>query len=74
MLTSRLIRYITCMPGTIMNISMSTHARPISGAFLISLPWTFRLLNLLIFINFINIMLPMGYVDLHNSIYVHVYS
>ena len=48
---------------------MSTHARPIAGAFL-SLSWTFRLLNLLIFINFINIMLSVDYGYLHNSIYI----
>ena len=46
---------------------MSTHARPIAGVFL-SLPWTFRLLNLLIFLNFIKIMLPVDYGYLHNSI------
>ena len=48
---------------------MSTHARPIAGAFS-SLSWTFRLLNLLIFINFINIMLSVDYGYLHNSIYI----
>ena len=52
-------------------IDVSTHARPIAGAFL-SLPWTFRLLNLglLIFINFINILLPVDYGYLHNIIYI----
>ena len=47
----------------------STHARPIAGAFS-SLPSTFRLLNLLIFINLINIMLPVDYGYLHNSLYI----
>ena len=47
---------------------MSTHARPIAGAFL-SLPWTFRLLNLVIFINIINIMLPVDYGYLHMFTY-----
>ena len=50
-------------------IDVSTHARPIAGTFL-SLLWTFRLLNLLIFINFINILLPVDYGYLHNSIYI----
>ena len=52
---------------------MSTHARPIAGAFL-SLPWTFRLLNLVIFLNFINIMLPVDYGYLHNSIYIVIWA
>ena len=52
---------------------MSTHARPIAGAFL-SLPWTLRLLNLVIFINFINIMLPGDYGYLHNSIYIVIWA
>ena len=51
---------------------MSTHARPIAGAIL-SLPWTFRLLNLVTFINFINIMLPVDYGHLHNSTGIYSY-
>ena len=50
-------------------IDVSTHARPIAGA-LLRLPWTFRLLNLLIFRNFTNILLPVDYGYLHNSIYI----
>ena len=50
-------------------IDVSTPARPIAGAFL-RLAWTFRLLNLLIFTNFINILLPVDYGYLHNSIYI----
>ena len=61
-----LTRYMTC---TLTVRTMSTHARPIAGAFS-SLPWTFRLLTLLIFINFIKIMLPVDYGYLHNSIYI----
>ena len=46
------------------------YARPIAGAFS-SLPSTFRLLNILIFINFINVMLPLDYGYLHNiTIYI----
>ena len=53
---------------------MSTHARPIAGAFL-SLPWTLQLLNLVIFINFINIMLPMdyGYLGAYTIVYIYSY-
>ena len=51
-------------------ICLHMYARPIAGAFF-SLPSTFRLLNLLIFINFINIMLPLDYGYIHNNLYIH---
>ena len=55
---------MTCRP-TIRTICLHMYARPIAGAFS-SLPSTFRLLNLLIFTNFLNIMIPLDFGYLNN--------